>query len=83
MALVQLAQHCVTMEVAKLICKSVHGWGGVFWKELLNTVLNGNEDKVASVNFCCLGIGNLTVLNNISDRTKFSQNYDPFEELVV
>ena len=55
----------------------------MFWKELLNTVLNGNEDKVASVNFCCLGIGNLTVLNNISDRTKFSQNYDPFEELVV
>jgi len=55
----------------------------MFWKGLLNIVLNGNEDKFASVNFSCLGIGSLMVLNNISDRTKFSQKYDPFEELVV
>ena len=34
----------------------------MFWKELLNIILNGKEDKSASVNFCCLGIGNLTVL---------------------
>jgi hypothetical protein len=56
--------------------------GGMFWKDILNVVLNGKEVKSAPDNFCCLGIGNLTVFSN-SDRTKFSQNYYHFEELVV
>jgi hypothetical protein len=56
--------------------------GGIMsWKELLNIVLNGKEDKSASDNFCCLGTGNLMVFYNISDRTKLvSQNYDHSEE---
>jgi hypothetical protein len=59
------------------------GWG-MFWKGFLNIVLNGKEDISASVNLCCLGIGNLTVFNNINDRTKLSQSkLDHFEELVV
>jgi hypothetical protein len=50
------------------------GGGTSSWKELLNIVLDGKEDKSASDNFCCLGIGNLMVFYNISDRTKLSQS---------
>lgn len=51
MAVVQLAQNCFKMEVAKLICRFVHGGGNVLERiiKYSSEFLNGKETTLAQI----------------------------------